>query len=519
MDHCCVSFRGSIPDIAVRQEDGVLRRIGLKITDREYDTLKSPDGNYRDFVYYHVCGVDGKSTKNTKKYRQYLNVNAAGIICSYAKKNPKGDAAKHICAEGNPNAANKCTYPGLEDKVVDSRIDLITGTRLPRHEEILIELGQKNPYVQVPKLIHSFSRQRASALMNEKGAIIEDMDSHPEWIDPTRTCEDCVFNRLIQTDSAMLRALAFSFTPFGQHVMTGDLLDRMKDISSFHTSLPISFNPLPTPSELALGDNHTLADIPTLLSMSTIRTEGRRQAAVDQETQFHHTLLELGPDVSEYFETGEAENEDWGLEDEYTPSKPEKRQKSTVLQAGHKEIQKATIQVIRSELEHARRYVNTPPVNILEDEDVTTEVGSCIRKVKRQSSSVFYSQTDILEMEHELERQMEAISEENSEADESTDCGVYQTCRSVLGETQWRDLLSVQLGLTLRQSIPGLDVESIRKVQVTYLTWLNHELSLSYEFLYETDPYSYWKYNRLSSNIIFKTLSTVAVCMLSTAAM
>ncbi|KAK2950896.1 hypothetical protein BLNAU_14198 [Blattamonas nauphoetae] len=51
---------------------------GTKIIDLEYASLEAPDGNFRDFVYYHVCGADGKQKKQTKKYRQCLHVNSVG---------------------------------------------------------------------------------------------------------------------------------------------------------------------------------------------------------------------------------------------------------------------------------------------------------------------------------------------------------------------------------------------------------------------------------------------------------
>ncbi|KAK2939792.1 hypothetical protein BLNAU_25299 [Blattamonas nauphoetae] len=114
--------------------------MGVKIIDLEYATLKSPDGHDRDFVYYHVCGADGKAKKNTK----------TGVLCTYAKQIPICEAAKHKELQEQPRNRR---FPGLEDVVVDSRLDLLAGTRQPftladspllrRHEEILISVGQK----------------------------------------------------------------------------------------------------------------------------------------------------------------------------------------------------------------------------------------------------------------------------------------------------------------------------------------------------------------------------------------
>ncbi|KAK2949510.1 hypothetical protein BLNAU_15598 [Blattamonas nauphoetae] len=743
-------------------------QMGVKIIDLEYATLKSPDGHDRDFVYYHVCGADGKAKKNTKK---------TGVLCTYAKQIPICEAAKHVCSNTDSNLGTLDSFlqaqkelqeqprnrrfPGLEDVVVDSRLDLLAGTRQPftladspllrRHEEILISVGQKNPNADVSKLVHSFTRQRASTLMKEKAELLEDvvlqkkiddvvglcMDSgtvggitynafqfvnpqtypspviadlrdedhasvtlarsvatiidkatengltiasvvsdsaacmihcidldniesdshytrfvsqplswrpfhsqcaahllhnayrdavglspllrsihtfvenlvnecravryksnfsrkpprflahrwisisslvlwvyqeskkltelfpdqftaqrqfevlilyhlviplfqtvsylesdqrslsdvlpavfqlllhyealtvllqehHQVWIPPTRTCEDCVFCRIVQTDSAMLRALAFSFTPFGRHVMTGIPFDRMKEVASYPASSPIEFIPLPTPSQLSLDER----DLPDLTNPPTpiqIRTEGRRQAAIHQETHLQQTLIDLGPDIGEYFETGESEDGDSGVEEDYTPAQREMRQKSTLSQAGNKTIKEATIQVLRYELEYTQRFDDT-------SQDIP------IQKVKRRCSSADYSQSDIIGKQSQLERLLEETIGEEHDSDDSADSDEYQTCRTVIGETQWKHLLCVQLGLTIRQSIPGLDPKSILCVQANYLAWLNHQLTLPFDCLFETKPYMYWKNNRDSSNIIVQTLSTVAVCMLSTAA-
>ncbi|KAK2941621.1 hypothetical protein BLNAU_23457 [Blattamonas nauphoetae] len=141
-----------------------------------------------------------------------------------------------------------------------------------------------------------------------------------------------------------------------------------------------------------------------------------------------------------------------------------------------------------------------------------------IQKVKRRCSSADYSQSDIIGKQSQLERLLEETIGEEHDSDDSADSDEYQTCRTVIGETQWKHLLCVQLGLTIRQSIPGLDPKSILCVQANYLAWLNHQLTLPFDCLFETKPYMYWKNNRDSSNIIVQTLSTVAVCMLSTAA-
>ncbi|KAK2961074.1 hypothetical protein BLNAU_3842 [Blattamonas nauphoetae] len=752
--------------------------MGVKIIDLEYATLKSPDGHDRDFVYYHVCGADGKAKKNTKKYRQCLKLNSAGVLCTYAKQIPICEAAKHVCSNTDSNLGTLDSFlqaqkelqeqprnrrfPGLEDVVVDSRLDLLAGTRQPftladspllrRHEEILISVGQKNPNADVSKLVHSFTRQRASTLMKEKAELLEDvvlqkkiddvvglcMDSgtvggitynafqfvnpqtypspviadlrdedhasvtlarsvatiidkatengltiasvvsdsaacmihcidldniesdshytrfvsqplswrpfhsqcaahllhnayrdavglspllrsihtfvenlvnecravryksnfsrkpprflahrwisisslvlwvyqeskkltelfpdqftaqrqfevlilyhlviplfqtvsylesdqrslsdvlpavfqlllhyealtvllqehHQVWIPPTRTYEDCVFCRIVQTDSAMLRALAFSFTPFGRHVMTGIPFDRMKEIASYPASSPIEFIPLPTPSQLSLDEKRDLPDLTNPPTPIQIRTEGRRQAAIHQETHLQQTLIDLGPDIGEYFETGESEDGDSGVEEDYTPAQREMRQKSTLSQAGNKTIKEATIQVLRYELEYTQRFDDT-------SQDIP------IQKVKRRCSSADYSQSDIIGKQSQLERLLEETIGEEHDSDDSADSDEYQTCRTVIGETQWKHLLCVQLGLTIRQSIPGLDPKSILCVQANYLAWLNHQLTLPFDCLFETKPYMYWKNNRDSSNIIVQTLSTVAVCMLSTAA-
>ncbi|KAK2948599.1 hypothetical protein BLNAU_16498 [Blattamonas nauphoetae] len=721
-------------------------QMGVKIIDLEYATLKSPDGHDRDFVYYHVCGADGKAKKNTKKIP----------IC---------EAAKHVCSNTDSNLGTLDSFlqaqkelqeqprnrrfPGLEDVVVDSRLDLLAGTRQPftladspllrRHEEILISVGQKNPNADVSKLVHSFTRQRASTLMKEKAELLEDvvlqkkiddvvglcMDSgtvggitynafqfvnpqtypspviadlrdedhasvtlarsvatiidkatengltiasvvsdsaacmihcidldniesdshytrfvsqplswrpfhsqcaahllhnayrdavglspllrsihtfvenlvnecravryksnfsrkpprflahrwisisslvlwvyqeskkltelfpdqftaqrqfevlilyhlviplfqtvsylesdqrslsdvlpavfqlllhyealtvllqehHQVWIPPTRTYEDCVFCRIVQTDSAMLRALAFSFTPFGRHVMTGIPFDRMKEIASYPASSPIEFIPLPTPSQLSLDEREI-----SLISR-TLPLQFRFEQRVA-------TLIDLGPDIGEYFETGESEDGDSGVEEDYTPAQREMRQKSTLSQAGNKTIKEATIQVLRYELEYTQRFDDT-------SQDIP------IQKVKRRCSSADYSQSDIIGKQSQLERLLEETIGEEHDSDDSADSDEYQTCRTVIGETQWKHLLCVQLGLTIRQSIPGLDPKSILCVQANYLAWLNHQLTLPFDCLFETKPYMYWKNNRDSSNIIVQTLSTVAVCMLSTAA-
>ncbi|KAK2953820.1 hypothetical protein BLNAU_11223 [Blattamonas nauphoetae] len=691
-------------------------QMGVKIIDLEYATLKSPDGHDRDFVYYHVCGADGKAKKNTK----------TGVLCTYAKQIPICEAAKHVCSNTDSNLGTLDSFlqaqkelqeqprnrrfPGLEDVVVDSRLDLLAGTRQPftladspllrRHEEILISVGQKTQ-----TLI-----QRASTLMKEKAELLEDvvlqkkiddvvglcMDSgtvggitynafqfvnpqtypspviadlrdedhasvtlarsvatiidkatengltiasvvsdsaaspflatfhsqcaahllhnayrdavglslffvqstpslrisstsavqfatnrifpgnhleskkltelfpdqftaqrqfevlilyhlviplfqtvsylesdqrslsdvlpavfqlllhyealtvllqehHQVWIPPTRTCEDCVFCRIVQTDSAMLRALAFSFTPFGRHVMTGIPFDRMKEIASYPASSPIEFIPLPTPSQLSLDEKRDLPDLTNPPTPIQIRTEGRRQAAIHQETHLQQTLIDLGPDIGEYFETGESEDGDSGVEEDYTPAQREMRQKSTLSQAGNKTIKEATIQVLRYELEYTQRFDDT-------SQDIP------IQKVKRRCSSADYSQSDIIGKQSQLERLLEETIGEEHDSDDSADSDEYQTCRTVIGETQWKHLLCVQLGLTIRQSIPGLDPKSILCVQANYLAWLNHQLTLPFDCLFETKPYMYWKNNRDSSNIIVQTLSTVAVCMLSTAA-
>ncbi|KAK2964080.1 hypothetical protein BLNAU_1161 [Blattamonas nauphoetae] len=191
-------------------------QMGVKIIDLEYATLKSPDGHDRDFVYYHVCGADGKAKKNTKKYRQCLKLNSAGVLCTYAKQIPICEAAKHVCSNTDSNLGTLDSFlqaqkelqeqprnrrfPGLEDVVVDSRLDLLAGTRQPftladspllrRHEEILISVGQKNPNADVSKLVHSFTRQRASTLMKEKAELLEDVVLQKKIDDVVGLCMD-----------------------------------------------------------------------------------------------------------------------------------------------------------------------------------------------------------------------------------------------------------------------------------------------------------------------------------------
>ncbi|KAK2949259.1 hypothetical protein BLNAU_15862 [Blattamonas nauphoetae] len=689
-------------------------QMGVKIIDLEYATLKSPDGHDRDFVYYHVCGADGKAKKNTKKYRQCLKLNSAGVLCTYAKQIPICEAAKHVCSNTDSNLGTLDSFlqaqkelqeqprnrrfPGLEDVVVDSRLDLLAGTRQPftladspllrRHEEILISVGQKNPNADVSKLVHSFTRQRASTLMKEKAELLEDvvlqkkiddvvglcMDSgtvggitynafqfvnpqtypspviadlrdedhasvtlarsvatiidkatengltiasvvsdsaaspflatfsfamccpsspqriprccrpfpllrsihtfvenlvnecravryksnfsrkpprflahrwisisslvlwvyqeskkltelfpdqftaqrqfevlilyhlviplfqtvsylesdqrslsdvlpavfqlllhyealtvllqehHQVWIPPTRTCEDCVFCRIVQTDSAMLRALAFSFTPFGRHVMTGIPFDRMKEIASYPASSLIEFIPLPTPSQLSL-DEREISLISRTLPLQ-FRFEQRvavRLLSIRKLT-YNRLLSILVLTFGEYFETGESEDGDSGVEEDYTPAQREMRQKSTLSQAGNKTIKEATIQVLRYELEYTQRFDDT-------SQDIP------IQKVKRRCSSADYSQSDIIGKQSQLERLLEETIGEEHDSDDSADSDEYQTCRTVIGETQWKHLLCVQLGLTIRQSIPGLDPKSILCVQANYLAWLNHQLT------------------------------------------
>ncbi|KAK2964078.1 putative Stress protein DDR48 [Blattamonas nauphoetae] len=381
-----------------------------------------------------------------------------------------------------------------------------------RQFEVLILYHLVIPLFQTVSYLESDQRSLSDVLpavfqllLHYEALTVLLQEHHQVWIPPTRTCEDCVFCRIVQTDSAMLRALAFSFTPFGRHVMTGIPFDRMKEIASYPASSPIEFIPLPTPSQLSLDEKRDLPDLTNLPTPIQIRTEGRRQAAIHQETHLQQTLIDLGPDIGEYFETGESEDGDSGVEEDYTPAQREMRQKSTLSQAGNKTIKEATIQVLRYELEYTQRFDDT-------SQDIP------IQKVKRRCSSADYSQSDIIGKQSQLERLLEETIGEEHDSDDSADSDEYQTCRTVIGETQWKHLLCVQLGLTIRQSIPGLDPKSILCVQANYLAWLNHLLTLPFDCLFETKPYMYWKNNRDSSNIIVQTLSTVAVCMLSTAA-
>ncbi|KAK2946829.1 hypothetical protein BLNAU_18206 [Blattamonas nauphoetae] len=342
--------------------------------------------------------------------------------------------------------------------------------------------------------------------------------SNSEWILPIRTCEDCIFNRLVQTDSAMQRALAFSFTLFGRFVLTGDPFDNMKKISTFPTAVHLSFVPLPIPSQLTIGMNSELPVLTKLPSSFQIRTEGRRLAAVQQETQFQQTLQELGTNIGEYFETGESEDGNSDSEDEYTPVQREKVPTSTISIADRADIQEAKLNILRCELEIARKYVDSHPKMFVQSEQGRTEEDDFPRKIKRRTSSAAFSPDDVLAMEEELERQTMVGIRDDLETLDTDDTEEYQTCRAVLGETHWRDLLCVQLGQTLHQSMPELDKQSIQGIQLIYLTWLNNKLTLSFEFAFNSDPYTYWKNNRLSTNVIVRTLSTVAVCMMSTSA-
>ncbi|KAK2941529.1 hypothetical protein BLNAU_23564 [Blattamonas nauphoetae] len=611
--------------------------MGVKIIDLEYATLKSPDGHDRDFVYYHVCGADGKAKKNTKKYRQCLKLNSAGVLCTYAKQIPICEAAKHVCSNTDSNLGTLDSFlqaqkelqeqprnrrfPGLEDVVVDSRLDLLAGTRQPftladspllrRHEEILISVGQKNPNAAVSKLVHSFTRQRASTLMKEKAELLEDVVLQKKIDDVVGLCMDsgtvggitynafqfvnpqtypspviadlrdedhasvtlarsvatiidkatengltiasvvsdsaacmihCIDLDNIESDSHYTRFVSqpLSWRPFHSQCAAHLLHNAYRDavglsplLRSIHTFVEnlvnecravrykSNFSRKPprflahrwiSISSLVLWvyqESKKLTELfPdqfTAQRQFEIRTEGRRQAAIHQETHLQQTLIDLGPDIGEYFETGESEDGDSGVEEDYTPAQREMRQKSTLSQAGNKTIKEATIQVLRYELEYTQRFDDT-------SQDIP------IQKVKRRCSSADYSQSDIIGKQSQLERLLEETIGEEHDSDDSADSDEYQTCRTVIGETQWKHLLCVQLGLTIRQSIPGLDPKSILCVQANYLAWLNHQLTLPFDCLFETKPYMYWKNNRDSSNIIVQTLSTVAVCMLSTAA-
>ncbi|KAK2940248.1 hypothetical protein BLNAU_24844 [Blattamonas nauphoetae] len=318
-----------------------------------------------------------------------------------------------------------------------------------------------------------------------------------------------IFQLLLHYESLrelIQRALAFSLTLFGRFVLTGDPFDNMKKISTFPTAVHLSFVLLPNPSQLTIGMN------------SELPTEGRRLAAVQQETQFQQTLQELGTNIGEYFETGESEDGNSDSEDEYTPVQREKVPTSTISIADRADIQEAKLNILRCELEIARKYVDSHPKMFVQSEQGRTEEDDFPRKIKRRTSSAAFSPDDVLAMEEELERQTMVGIRDDLETLDTDDTEEYQTCRAVLGETHWRDLLCVQLGQTLHQSMPELDKQSIQGIQLIYLTWLNNKLTLSFEFAFNSDPYTYWKNNRLSTNVIVRTLSTVAVCMMSTSA-
>ncbi|KAK2961747.1 hypothetical protein BLNAU_3184 [Blattamonas nauphoetae] len=128
---------------------------------------------------------------------------------------------------------------------------------------------------------------------------------------------------------------------------------------------------------------------------------------------------------------------------------------------------------------------------------------------------IFNFNQKITDIPQELERQLEERSE-TFNREESSDPEEFQTCRSILDETHWRDLLCVQLGLTQRQSKPQVDEQSIEGVQDIILTWLNKQLSLSFDLAFNSDPYTSLKNSQRLPNAIVQTLSTVAVSMLRT---
>ncbi|KAK2955979.1 hypothetical protein BLNAU_9139 [Blattamonas nauphoetae] len=396
--------------------------MGVKIIDLEYATLKSPDGHDRDFVYYHVCGADGKAKKNTK----IPICEAAKHVCSNTDSN-LGTLDSFLQAqEGTARATEKSpiSWVGGCGIVSDSAACMIHCIDLDNIES---DSHYTRPFPLL-RSIHTFVENLVNEcravryksnfpgnhlavfqlLLHYEALTVLLQEHHQVWIPPTRTCEDCVFCRIVQTDSAMLRALAFSFTPFGRHVMTGIPFDRMKEIASY----PASFE-----QRVAVR----------LLSI--------------RKLTYNRLLSILVLTFGEYFETGESEDGDSGVEEDYTPAQREMRQNQHYHKLETKQSKK-------------RRYkcFDIP-----------------IQKVKRRCSSADYSQSDIIGKQSQLERLLEETIGEEHDSDDSADSDEYQTCRTVIGETQWKHLLCVQLGLTIRQSIPGLDPKSILCVRLITL--------------------------------------------------